>query len=183
MCFAIHSFPHQTGICGTPLLCSTQGMRNRQLLILPSEEEERAAFSLPNVWDGGLQELGREAKGDYQIHSFCSQGRGREVAEFALTHGYASSHLLAPRRRCWGKITYTQIALLFSCQLQTPLQRRTARRAPPYSGAWSLQESSGHWPEMFQHLRVLHPHPSGWPSLCWAPSSSLALSHLPVLSQ
>lgn len=82
----------------------------------PRREKERPSLC-PMVWDKGLQELGREAEGDYQIHPFCSQGRWREVAEFGLTHWYASSHLLAPKRRCWGKIIYTQIALLVCSSL------------------------------------------------------------------
>lgn len=100
-------------------------------------EKEQTTLLLPHGVRLGFTGTGGNAQTDYQMHQIRSQGRGREVAEFALTQ--ASLHLLAPRRSCWSKITYTQIALLLCSSLVLCRPLCTARRAAPdLNLPWSL---------------------------------------------
>lgn len=97
-------------------------MRNRQLLCLPAEEGEGAALFLPHGVRHGVKKWGERPK---EIIKYIS---------FAPTHGYASSHLMLPRRRCWRKIIHTQIALLLCSSALAwsathPSARGAARKA------------------------------------------------------
>lgn len=79
---SIHSFPHQRGVCGTSPHCSMQGMRNRQLLSLPSEEREGATPSLSHGARQGFTGTGERSEDIIKYIIFAARGQGKKWQSF-----------------------------------------------------------------------------------------------------
>lgn len=112
-------------ICGAPPLCSRQGIRNRQLLSLPSEEGEGAALSLPHGVRQGFPGTGEGHLNRLSNTSILQPGQ-RERSGRICSHPWIC--FISPastQEKMLGKnhiYTNCSAPLLFPGQLQTPLQ-------------------------------------------------------------